>query len=46
MFVEEFTFELHMCNKVVDRYGNEFEVIVEKRNGALCFTHGWSDILG
>ncbi|WJX45443.1 hypothetical protein P8452_32325 [Trifolium repens] len=35
---------MYRYNKIVDRYGNQFEVIVEKRDGGLYFTHGWSEI--
>jgi hypothetical protein len=44
MFTDEFGFEMYKYNKLVDRYGNVFEVVVEERDGALYFTHGWSEI--
>jgi hypothetical protein len=44
MFVEEFGFEMYKYNKVVDHYGNQFEVVAEKHDGGLYFTHGWSEI--
>jgi hypothetical protein len=44
MFVEEFGFEMYKYNKIVDRYGNQFEVIIEMRDGGLYFTHGWAEI--
>jgi hypothetical protein len=44
MFEEEFGSEMHRYNMLVDRFGNRFEVILEKRGDELCFTHGWSQI--
>jgi hypothetical protein len=44
MFSDEFGFEMYKYNRLVDRYGNVFEVVVEERDGALYFTHGWSEI--
>ncbi|MCI07408.1 hypothetical protein A2U01_0028475, partial [Trifolium medium] len=44
MFTEEFGFEMYKYNKLVDRYGNEFEVFAEKHNGTMYFTHGWPEI--
>jgi hypothetical protein len=44
MFVEEFGFEMYKYNKIVDRYGNQFEVIIEMRDGGLYFTHGCAEI--
>ncbi|MCI97182.1 hypothetical protein A2U01_0118483, partial [Trifolium medium] len=35
---------MYRYTKLIDRYGNEFEVFVEKRDGAMYFTHGWSEI--
>jgi hypothetical protein len=46
MFVEEFGSELYKYNILADQYGNRFEVLTEKMNGGLCFTHGWSQIRG
>jgi hypothetical protein len=44
MFTEEFGLEMYKYNKLVDHYGNQFEVVAEKRDGAIYFTHGWADI--
>jgi hypothetical protein len=35
MFSDEFGFEMYKYNRLVDRYGNVFEVVVEERDGAL-----------
>ncbi|WJX34410.1 hypothetical protein P8452_22528 [Trifolium repens] len=35
---------MYRYNKIVDRYGNQFEVIIEMRDGGLYFTHGWVEI--
>ncbi|CAJ2671882.1 unnamed protein product [Trifolium pratense] len=44
MLAEEFGYEMHKYNMLVDRFGNHFEVTVEIRGDDLCFTHGWSEI--
>ncbi|GAU40199.1 hypothetical protein TSUD_397260 [Trifolium subterraneum] len=48
MFEEEFGGQMHRYSMLVDRFGNRFEVIIEKRDEELCFTHGWPlrDVFG
>jgi hypothetical protein len=36
--------ELRRFATLSDPMYNEIEVIVEKRNGQVCFTHGWGDL--
>ncbi|GAU38319.1 hypothetical protein TSUD_61800 [Trifolium subterraneum] len=44
LFTQEFGSQMHKYNILVNHYGNRFEVVLEKHNGVLCFTHGWSQI--
>jgi len=36
--------ELRRFATLSDPRYNEFEVLVEKRNDQVCFTHGWGDL--
>jgi hypothetical protein len=36
--------ELRRFATLSDQRYNEIEVIVEKRNGQVCFTHGWGNL--
>ncbi|GAU41079.1 hypothetical protein TSUD_139820 [Trifolium subterraneum] len=35
---------MHGYSMLVDRFGNRFEVIIEKRDEELCFTHGSPEV--
>jgi hypothetical protein len=40
MFVEEFGLEIYRYNTLIDHHDNLFEVVAEKWDDNLCFSHG------